>query len=271
MIYDQRVVIVMPGYNVERTLERTCRAVDRRVVDEVILVDDCSHDRTVAIAKRLGLTCIRHELNKGYGAAQKTGYQAALNCGADVVVMLHPDDQYPAEQTSELATLIASGQYDLVLGSRMLDGGAIRRGMPRYKYVSNRVWTWWQNQLLGIRLSEYHTGLRAFSRAILLQLPLLENSDDFLFDNQVLVQAIYFNWRIGEMPTAARFPDDCSSMSPWRGVWYGLGIVGVTMCYLAQRAGVLHRDIFDPNGQRFHVRLYAECASGHAVDCAGNH
>lgn len=258
MIGRKKVVVVMPGYNVERTLERTYRAIPPGVVDDVLLVDDGSHDRTAEKARELGISCYRHATNKGYGASQKTGYQAALDRGAEVVVMLHPDDQYPAELIPALACLVASGVFHVGLGSRLLGTGQVRRGMPRYKYLSNRLWTFGQNLCLRQRLAEYHTGFRAFSREFLLGVPMLENSDDFLFDNQVLLQAVYFGYPIGELAVPARFTHDCSSMSPWRGIDYGLGVMAATGQYLLQRAGFVHAAMFDSAGRRF----AANAASG---------
>lgn len=250
MIGHHKVVVVLPAYNAERTLERTYRGIARDVVDEVVLVDDGSRDRTVDIAKWLGIPVYRHVTNRGYGANQKTCYQAAIHRNADIVVMLHPDYQYPPELIPALAGLIASGMFHVALGSRILGGQAMRGGMPLYKYFFNRLWTWGENLCLGVRLSEYHTGFRAFSKEFLLRVPLLENSDDFLFDNQVLVQAVYFGFAIGEISAPARFTADSSSISPWRGTWYGCGVVWTTIQYLLQRAGLLSLKIFHSEGRR---------------------
>lgn len=250
MINGKRVVVVLPAYNAERTLERTYQGIARGVVDEVLLVDDGSQDETVEVAKRLGIPFYRHHTNRGYGANQKTCYQAALDRGADIVVMLHPDYQYPPELIPALAGLIASGLFHVALGSRMLGQGALRGGMPFYKYVSNRLWTWGQNLFLSRKLTEYHTGYRAFSREFLLRIPLLGNSDDFLFDNQVLVQAVYFGYDIGEVSAPSRYAADSSSISPWRGSWYGLGVVVTTIQYLLQRLGWARFRFLDPKGQQ---------------------
>lgn len=250
MIGTQKVVVVMPGYQVERTLERAYRALPLDLVDEVIVVDDASRDRTSHIAKQLGVLYCRHDINQGYGGSQKTGYRVALDRGADIVVMVHADDQYPAEYVPALARMIASGECHVALGSRMLDRGMLQRGMPRYRYVCNRLWTWVQNRCLGQRLAEYHTGFRAFSRAFLRHMPLLENSDDFLFDNQVILQAIHWGYPIGEVPVPARYTEDSSSMSPWRGIRYGLGILVVTGQYLLHRSGIVRVRMFDPQGKR---------------------
>ena len=258
MTDGHKVIVVLPAYNAERTLEDTYRRIPRQAVDEILLVDDGSHDQTVAVAKRLNLPYVQHASNCGYGANQKTCYQAALTRGADIVVMLHPDSQYPPEQVPALAALIASGRYDVALGSRFLNVSTLARGMPRYKFFCNRLWTWLQNRWLGQRLSEYHTGFRAFSRAFLLGVPLLENSNDFLFDNQVLLQALHFGFRIGELSTPACFTKESSSISPWRGAWYGLGVLWATLRFHLHRAGLLRCRLLEPDGRRLSV------ASAHA-------
>lgn len=250
MIENQKVVVVLPAYNAARTLERTYRAIDQAVVDAVILVDDGSSDETVAVAKRLGIGVHQHPKNKGYGANQKTCYRLALGQGADIIVMLHPDDQYPPQLVGSLAALIAAGRCDVALGSRLLEAGAVGRGMPRYKYLCNRLWTLAQNACLSQKLSEYHTGYRAFSRRFLSSVPVLENSDDFLFDNQILVQAIHFGYAIDEISTPAQFTADSSSITPWRGIWYGLGVVAVTAQYHLHRLGLARARIFRATGGR---------------------
>lgn len=250
MIAGQRIIVVLPAYNAERTLERTYRGIARDVVDEILLVDDASGDRTVDVARSLGIPVYRHTTNRGYGGNQKTCYQAALDRGADIVVMVHPDYQYPPELIPALAGLVASGLFHVALGSRLMGGGAMRRGMPWYKYAANRLWTWGQNLCLGRRLSEYHTGFRAFSRGFLLRVPLLENSEGFLFDNQVLVQAVAFGYTIGELSAPATFSKDSSSISPWRGTWYGLGVVATTMEYLLHRVGLRRSRRFELGGRR---------------------
>src|SRR5437867_10016974 len=189
-----KVIVVLPAYNAERTLEKTCAEIPRHAVDEIILVDDASRDGTVALARRLGLTTIVHPRNLGYGGNQKTCYRAALEKGAGIVVMLHPDYQYPPQLIPAMVELLRSGLFDLVIGSRVLVRGALKGGMPLYKYVGNRCLTLAQNLILGRKLSEYHTGFRAFTRRVLTTLPLRENSDGFVFDNQMLCQAIYFGF-----------------------------------------------------------------------------
>jgi hypothetical protein len=225
MIQEKKIAVVLPAYNAEKTLEKTSAALDRSVVDDIILVDDCSWDRTVEVARDLGLRVICHERNKGYGGNQKTCYRAALDRGADIVIMVHPDYQYAPELVPAMGWLIASGLFDVVLGSRILGTGALEGGMPRYKYLANRLLTAFQNILMGHKLSEYHTGYRAFSRKVLETLPLEENSNDFVFDNQMLAQAVYFGLRIGEVTCPTRYTAESSSISFARSVRYGLGVL----------------------------------------------
>ena len=219
----------MPGYNAEQTLKMTFDAIPRDIVDDVIMVDDCSVDRTVELAESLGIHTVVHPENRGYGANQKTCYKEALKRGADVVIMVHPDYQYTPKLIPALAACITSGVYDVALGSRILGGAAIKGGMPRYKYVANRFLTLFENLVIGQKLSEYHTGYRAFSREVLLTLPLAENDDDFVFDNQMLVQAIYFGFRVGEVTCPARYEPRSSSIGFARSVEYGIGVVN-TAC-----------------------------------------
>jgi len=228
MLVGKRIVVVYPAYNAEKTLERTHREVDRAIVDDVILVDDASRDGTVQLAERLGISTIVHRQNRGYGGNQKTCYAEALKRGADIVVMVHPDYQYSPRLIPAMASMIASGHYDCVLGSRILGTTALRGGMPMHKYVSNRFLTFSQNILIGQKLSEYHTGYRAFSRELLEALPLDDYDDDFIFDNQMLVQALYFQWRIGEISCPTRYFDEASSINFKRSCIYGLGVLGVS-------------------------------------------
>jgi glycosyltransferase involved in cell wall biosynthesis len=225
MIGSHRVMVVLPAYRAGRTLERTVSEVPRDVVDEVLLVDDASDDETVAVARRLGLSVFAHLENRGYGANQKTCYREALKAGADIVVMLHPDYQYSPRLVGAMAHMVASGHYDVVLGSRILAQNAMQGGMPFYKYLSNRVLTALQNLLMNQKLSEYHTGFRAFSREVIETLPLDENSDDFIFDNQVLCQAMRAGFRIGEISCPTRYFPDASSINFRRSVKYGLGVL----------------------------------------------
>jgi glycosyltransferase involved in cell wall biosynthesis len=239
----------MPAYNAALTLEKTLREIDRTVVDEIILTDDASRDDTVQVARRLGLHVLTHDRNRGYGGNQKTCYTEALATGADVVVMLHPDYQYTPKLITAMASLIAVDQFDVVLGSRILSGGAIRGGMPLYKYVANRFLTATENLITGAKLSEYHTGYRAFSRQVLEALPLEENSDDFVFDSQMLAQCIYFGFRIGEVSCPTRYEPDSSSINFKRSVIYGLGVLGTTALFRACKFGYAHR-LFDSNGKK---------------------
>ena len=250
MFHNQRIVVVMPAYNAARTLERTVREIPMDLVDEIVVTDDASSDDTVAEAKRLGLRTLVHEENRGYGANQKTCYQEALRLGADVVVMLHPDYQYTPKLLPSMIGLLTDGPFDAVLGSRILGGYALAGGMPRYKYVANRFLTATQNTLAGAKLSEYHTGYRAFSREVLEALPLLENSDDFVFDNQMLAQILYQGFRIGEISCPAAYFEEASSINFSRSFKYGLGVLGVSVQIFLQRLGISEFPIFDPNGRK---------------------
>jgi glycosyltransferase involved in cell wall biosynthesis len=244
VIHGKKVTVVLPAYNAERTLRRTIEEIPEGLVDDLILVDDSSSDRTVALARELGLHTVVHDRNQGYGANQKTCYREALARGADVVVMLHPDYQYTPKLLVALASLVAIGQYDLVLGSRVLSEGALGGGMPLYKYVANRLLTLFQNILLGKKLSEYHTGYRAFSRRVLEDLPLAENSDDFLFDNQMLAQAAYFGFSIGEVSCPANYFPEASSIDLRRSVVYGLGVLGTSLEYRLAKWRLLESRVF---------------------------
>jgi glycosyltransferase involved in cell wall biosynthesis len=233
MMNGKRIVAVLPAYNAARTLEATLRELPE-IVDERILVDDNSGDETAALARRLGLTVVVHETNRGYGANQKTCYKTALASGADVVVMIHPDYQYSPLLVTAMASMVAYGVYDLVLGSRILGGQALRGGMPVYKYISNRVLTLAQNLVLGAKISEYHTGFRAFSRELLLSLPYDLNSEDFVFDNQIIAQALLLGARIGEVSCPTRYFPEASSINVKRSCVYGLGVLKTTLqCRLA--------------------------------------
>jgi glycosyltransferase involved in cell wall biosynthesis len=239
MLLGQKVVVVLPAYNAERTLERTVRQIPEGIADEILLVDDSSADQTIRVAKALGVRTFVHERNRGYGANQKTCYREALRLGADIVVMLHPDYQYEPRLLPAMAGMIASGVYDVVLGSRILGRTAREGGMPAYKYVSNRVLTAFQNLLLNSKLSEFHTGYRAFSRKVLERLPLLANSDDFLFDNQILAQVLAFGYSIGEISCPTKYFAEASSINFRRSVKYGLGVVVTSLEYRAWRHGLI--------------------------------
>jgi glycosyltransferase involved in cell wall biosynthesis len=238
MLHGRKIVVVLPAYFAANTLERTYAEIPRDIVDEVLLVDDASTDGTLELARSLGIRALQHDKNRGYGANQKTCYRAALELGADIVVMLHPDYQYDPRLISAMAAMVASDIYDLVLGSRILGGQAIAGGMPRYKYVANRFLTLVENWLLGTKLSEYHTGYRAYSRRILETLPLDRNSDDFVFDNEVIVQAVAAGFRIGEVSCPARYFPEASSISFERSVRYGLGVLRAGIQYRLARWGL---------------------------------
>ena len=245
MIHGRRVVIVMPAYNAARTLGKTIGELPGDIVDDIIVVDDASRDDTVAVARSLGVHTLVHPRNQGYGGNQKTCYAEALSRGADIVVMLHPDYQYDPRLVTAMASLIATGVYDVVLGSRIIGNGAIRGGMPRYKYVCNRFLTLLQNLLMGEKLSEYHTGYRAFSSRVLETLPLAANSDDFVFDNQILAQVFFFGFRVGEVSCPTRYNADSSSVNFRRSCIYGLGVIYTSMQYRLARLGLASPKIFD--------------------------
>ena len=250
MLQGKKIAVVMPAYNAATTLEKTHSEIPRDLVDEVVVVDDASHDDTVAVARRLGLRTFVHDRNRGYGANQKTCYVEALKLGADVFIMLHPDYQYTPRLIPAMASMVVSGEYDVVLGSRILGGTALRGGMPFYKYVSNRLLTAFENLMTLAKLSEYHTGYRAFSREVLLKLPLLEDSDDFVFDNQILVQALYFGFRIGEISCPTKYFTEASSINFGRSVKYGFGVLQAAWQYRLQRLGLRRYRIFDVEGRR---------------------
>lgn len=253
MLRGQRIAVVMPAYNAELTIERTVEEIPKDIVDDIIVVDDASRDQTVATARRLGLHVIRHEANRGYGGNQKTCYRTALGRGADIVVMLHPDYQYTPKLVPALASCIASGLYDVALGSRILGGRALAGGMPAYKYVANRALTLAENLLLGEKLSEYHTGYRAFSRRVLETLPLEENDDDFVFDNQMLVQAVRFGFRIAEVTCPTKYFGEASSISFRRSVVYGLGVLKCAAAYRLEQAGLASPRFLDKGGRRLRL------------------
>src|SRR5580704_16596609 len=261
MINGKRVAVVMPAYNAELTLEATVREIPD-LVDIRILVDDYSKDKTVELAKKLGLLVFVHDRNYGYGRNQQTCYREALAAGADVVIMLHPDYQYTPLLVTAMASMVAYGVYDAVLGSRIIGGQALRGGMPLYKYVANRFLTAFENFFLKIKLSEYHTGYRAFSSAVLSTLPLLENSDDFVFDNQMLAQCVHFGFRIGEVSCPTKYFDEASSINFRRSVTYGLDVLATKMQFALQKLGVAHFRIFSSNGRRVGPGYAAYYSSG---------
>jgi glycosyltransferase involved in cell wall biosynthesis len=250
LIGGKRICVVMPAYNAGKTLRRTVEEIDRSVADDVILVDDASRDDTVLVARELGLHFLVHPRNRGYGGNQKTCYTEALARGADIVVMLHPDYQYSPRLLPALAAMVASGHFDAVLGSRILGVGALEGGMPLWKYVANRLLTFAENLLLGYKLAEYHTGYRAFSRRLLETLPLEENSDDFVFDNQMLAQAIWFGFQVGEISCPARYFEEASSINFRRSVKYGLGVLGTALEFRLARLRVLRSPRFASSGRK---------------------
>jgi glycosyltransferase involved in cell wall biosynthesis len=237
MLDGKKICVVMPGYNAEHTLKKTFDAVPKDIVDDFVLVDDCSTDRTVKLAESLGIHTVVHAANRGYGGNQKTCYTEAPKRGADVVVMLHPDYQYTPKLIPALAACITSDLYDVAIGSRILGGAALKGGMPLYKYIANRVLTAAENLIIGQKLSEYHTGYRAFSRRILLALPLAENANGFVFDNQILVQALHFGFRIAEVTCPARYEPESSSIGFAKSVEYGFGVLATA---LKMRLAKLH-------------------------------
>ena len=250
MIHNKRVIVVLPAYNAAKTLEKTYTELPHDVVDEVILVDDASRDETSEIARRLGITTIVHQKNLGYGGNQKTCYTNALARGADVVIMVHPDYQYTPALVTAMSSMVATGLYDTVLGSRIIGGGALPGGMPLYKYVANRILTAIENVATGRKLSEYHTGYRAFSRKVLETLPLEENSNDFVFDNEMLAQVIAFDYSIGEVSCPTRYFEEASSISFPRAVRYGLGVLNVSLKLWLHRTGLKRDRLFSREGKR---------------------
>jgi glycosyltransferase involved in cell wall biosynthesis len=255
MIQGNRVIVVLPAYNAAMTLERTLAEVSPGIVDEFLLVDDASHDDTVKLAQRLRIPYIVHPKNRGYGGNQKTCYTQALRRGADIVIMLHPDYQYSPKLVGALAWQVASSEFDLVLGSRILGAGALKGGMPLYKYIANRFLTAVENILLGVKLSEYHTGYRAYNRRVLETLPLNENSDDFVFDNELLAQAVAFDFRIGELSCPARYFPEASSINFRRSMVYGFGVLGTALKFRLHKWGLIHCRLFESKGRHLEGAL----------------
>ena len=238
VLHGHRVTVVLPAYNAESTLKRTVDELDREMVDELVVVDDASTDNTIEAAEALGVTIVRHSANRGYGGNQKTCYRTALGLGADIVVMVHPDYQYSPLLVPAMAAMIAYGEYDFVLGSRILAQNAVARGMPRYKYISNRALTVVENLLMRQKFSEYHSGLRAFSRELLAVLPLDRNSDDFVFDNQIIAQALAAGARIGELSCPTRYHTEASSIGLARSIRYGIGVLRTAAQYRLHKNGL---------------------------------
>jgi len=254
MMNRKRIAVVMPAYNAERTLEATVGELPD-LVDIRILVDDHSRDNTAQLARKLGLLVFEHDRNYGYGRNQQTCYREALAAGADVVIMLHPDYQYTPLLITAMASMVAYDVYDVVLASRIIGGRALRGGMPVYKYIANRLLTAFENLFLRAKLSEYHTGYRAFSRKVLTELPLLENSDDFVFDNQMVAQCVHFDFRIGEVSCPTKYFEEASSINFRRSVKYGLGVVATTLQFALQRMGLVNLPRFSPNGRKLQADL----------------
>ena len=250
MLHNKRIILIMPAYNAGKTLAKTYAEIPHDLIDHIILVDDFSKDDTIQVAHSLGIEVFAHSANKGYGGNQKSCYALALERGADVVLMLHPDYQYTPLLAAAMVSPVAGGVYDCMLASRILGKGALEGGMPYYKYASNRVLTLVQNLLVDHKLSEYHTGYRAFSREVLESLPLHANSDDFVFDNQMLCQIIHANFRIGELSCPTRYADDSSSIKFWPSVQYGFGVLGTSLELLAHRLNVRKSDRFAPLDDR---------------------
>ena len=259
MLNNRKIIVVMPAYNAGKTLAQTVAEIPREIVDEILLVDDASGDETVELANTLGLKVFRHAQNFGYGRNQKTCYREALQRGADIVVMVHPDYQYSPRLIAPMAGMIAFGEYDAVMGSRILGKGALAGGMPVYKYVANRFLTLAQNLLMNYKLSEYHTGFRAFSREVLENLPLEENSDDFVFDNEMIAQIVFFGYKVGELSCPTRYAaGESSSINFSRSVRYGLGVLATSFKFRFHRLGLIRTRIFRQRGQKLLPNYYQE-------------
>jgi glycosyltransferase involved in cell wall biosynthesis len=269
VINGRKIIVVLPAYNAAKTLEMTYNEIPFEFVDGVVLVDDASRDDTAVVAERLGITTIVHQQNLGYGGNQKTCYQAALDMGADIVVMLHPDYQYTPKLIPAMASMIAFGEFDAVLASRILGTGALKGGMPLYKYVANRFLTLTENILLGQKLSEYHTGYRAFSREVLENLPLEKNSDDFVFDNQMLAQITWFGYRIGELSCPTKYFADASSINFRRSSIYGLGVLKTALLFRMQKLGLVRLGMYTPGSNR--RKLSGREKTALTDNGAGNH
>ena len=254
MINDKHITVVMPAYNAELTLKKTYDEIPHDIVDNIILTDDASQDRTAEVSQKLNIRTTIHSENKGYGGNQKTCYQEALNIGSDIVIMLHPDYQYTPKLVTAMASAIAYGVFDAMIGSRILGNKALEGGMPLYKYVSNRFLTAAENLLIQQKLSEYHSGYRAFSAEVLESIPLLENSDDFVFDNEMLLQVMYFGFSVGEISCPAKYFEEASSIGLSRSVIYGLGVLSTAMKYFLSKRGSKRYVIFNPDGKKLTPR-----------------
>ena len=244
MLHGKKVLVVLPAFEAEKTLEKTFDEIPKDIVDDILLVDDGSSDETISVARRLGIRTYGHEENRGYGGNQKTCYARGLETDADIVVMLHPDYQYEPRLIAAMAAMLASDTYDVVVASRILGNGALSGGMPLYKYIANRFLTAFQNFLVGSKLSEFHSGYRAFTREVLEKLPLNANSDDFIFDNQMLIQAVAQNFRIGEISCPTKYFPEASSINLQRSVIYGLGVIQTSIVFRLWRWGMISPKIF---------------------------
>ena len=251
MLNGKRITVVMPAYNAEKTLRKTHNEIPHDIVDNVILTDDASQDHTAEIARQLNIKTFVHTKNKGYGGNQKTCYQEALRIGSDIIIMLHPDYQYTPKLITSMASMISHGVFDAVIASRILGNKALAGGMPRYKYIANRFLTAVENLIIQQKLSEYHTGYRAFSAEVLKSIPLIENSDDFIFDNEMLLQTMYFGFSVGEVSCPAKYFEEASSISFRRSVTYGIGVLHTAMKYFFSKRGHnKHYPIFNPEGKK---------------------
>ena len=258
MLLNKKTIVVLPAYNAEKTIEKTLDDLPTEIIDEIILVDDSSSDNTSNLASNLNIRVFQHSKNLGYGRNQKTCYREALKSGADIVVMVHPDYQYDPKLALPMAGMIASGTYDVVIASRIIGGGALKGGMPVYKYISNRFLTLFQNIIMGTKLSEFHTGYRAFSRKALENLPLEENSDDFIFDNQMLAQLFYFGYSIGEISCPTRYFEEASSISLLPSIKYGIGVLITSIKFRLQKLGIKKFRIFSDRGRKLIDEYYQE-------------
>jgi glycosyltransferase involved in cell wall biosynthesis len=246
MLSGKKIIVVLPAYNAEQTLEATYSEIPLDIVDDIVLVDDASTDQTVEIGKKIGIQhIIVHEKNKGYGGNQKTCYDKALDLGADIIIMLHPDYQYTPKLIPSLAHVITQGLYPVAIASRILGKGALNGGMPLYKYFFNRILTFIENILIGQKLSEYHTGYRAFSSEVLRKINYHANSDNFVFDNQMLVQIFYHHYEIAEITCPTKYCKEASSINFTRSVVYGLGVLHTSVKYLFQKIGIARYEIFN--------------------------
>lgn len=250
MLHGKKILVVLPAFEAEKTLEQTFNAIPNDIVDDILLVDDCSSDETIREAERLGIRTYVHPQNRGYGGNQKTCYSKGLETDADIVIMLHPDYQYEPRLIAAMAAMLASDIYDVVIGSRILGNDALAGGMPLYKYVANRFLTAFQNILIGAKLSEFHTGYRAFTREVLEKLPLNANSDDFIFDNQMLAQTVAWKFRIGEISCPTKYFPEASSINLKRSTIYGLGVLKISLLFRLWRWGFMKPEIFCENPEK---------------------